>query len=65
MLNAVSATHNHCIVHADLKPANFVGVHGRLKLIDFGIADRIPDYTTRIGREYQVSILSLSFIIIH
>ncbi|KAI9359892.1 kinase-like domain-containing protein, partial [Pilaira anomala] len=54
MLNAVSVTHDHCIVHADLKPANFVVVKGRLKLIDFGIADRIPDNTARIGRENQV-----------
>jgi serine/threonine protein kinase len=38
MLEAVQVIHNHRIVHGDLKPANFLFVEGRLKLIDFGIA---------------------------
>ncbi|KAG2237065.1 hypothetical protein INT48_001833, partial [Thamnidium elegans] len=55
MLKAVKATHKHNIIHADLKPANFVVVDGCLKLIDFGIADKIPDFTTNIGRQNQAS----------
>jgi len=35
------------IVHADLKPANFVWVGGNLKIIDFGIANKLQaDYTS-------------------
>lgn len=38
MLEAVNAIHSQGIIHNDLKPANFLFVEGRLKLIDFGIA---------------------------
>eukprot|EP01012_Entosiphon_sulcatum_P027906 TRINITY_DN33704_c0_g1_i1.p1 TRINITY_DN33704_c0_g1~~TRINITY_DN33704_c0_g1_i1.p1 ORF type:complete len:604 (-),score=74.05 TRINITY_DN33704_c0_g1_i1:153-1940(-) len=41
MLEAVKAIHDERVVHMDLKPANFLLVRGRLKLIDFGIADRL------------------------
>lgn len=41
-------------MHGDLKPANFVFVRGRLKLIDFGIAKAIASDTTNIMRENQV-----------
>jgi len=35
------------IVHADLKPANFVWVGENLKIIDFGIANRLQmDHTS-------------------
>ena len=36
MLHAVSVIHKCGIIHSDLKPANFLLVAGRLKLIDFG-----------------------------
>ena len=34
--------HEWNIVHADVKPANFILVEGRLKMIDFGLATEIP-----------------------
>lgn len=33
--------HEARIIHSDLKPANFLLVEGRLKLIDFGIANAL------------------------
>ena len=33
------------IIHSDLKPANFLLVAGRLKLIDFGIASSVQPGT--------------------
>lgn len=45
--------HDADIIHSDLKPANFVFVKGVLKIIDFGIADSIPDNTVNIYREKQ------------
>lgn len=55
MLQAVQVVHDANIVHTDLKPANFVLVKGSLKLIDFGIAKAIPNDTTNIKRDQQVS----------
>jgi serine/threonine-protein kinase TTK/MPS1 len=54
MLECVQAVHNFNIVHSDLKPANFLLVQGRLKLIDFGIANAIQDDTVNVHREQQV-----------
>ncbi|CEL07228.1 Putative Function: Rps1 is required for sporulation [Aspergillus calidoustus] len=54
MLECVQAVHEHNIVHSDLKPANFLLVQGRLKLIDFGIANAIQDNTVNVHREQQV-----------
>ncbi|KAL9111964.1 MAG: hypothetical protein Q9227_003584 [Pyrenula ochraceoflavens] len=52
MLECVSAVHAQEIVHSDLKPANFVVVQGRLKLIDFGIANAInTEETVNVYRE--------------
>jgi serine/threonine-protein kinase TTK/MPS1 len=55
ILEAVHTIHEERIVHADLKPANFVVVQGCLKLIDFGLAKAIQSGTTNIVRESQVS----------
>jgi serine/threonine-protein kinase TTK/MPS1 len=55
MLACVAAVHAHDIVHSDLKPANFVLVHGCLKLIDFGIANAIDiDNTVNVHRDSHV-----------
>ncbi|KAI9831887.1 MAG: hypothetical protein M1819_004609 [Sarea resinae] len=54
MLECIAAVHSHSIVHSDLKPANFLLVKGRLKLIDFGIANAIQDDTVNVHREQQV-----------
>lgn len=54
MLECVQAVHEYGIVHSDLKPANFLLVQGRLKLIDFGIASAIQDDTVNVHREQLV-----------
>ncbi|TKA22540.1 hypothetical protein B0A50_08081 [Salinomyces thailandicus] len=55
MLECVQAVHEHDIVHSDLKPANFLVVQGRLKLIDFGIANAIDtDNTCNVHRDSHV-----------
>ncbi|PVH98147.1 kinase-like protein [Periconia macrospinosa] len=55
MLECVAAVHTHNIVHSDLKPANFVLVSGRLKLIDFGIANAIEiDHTVNVHRDSHI-----------
>merc|ERR1719456_2135108 len=58
ILEAVQVIHSERIVHSDLKPANFLLVDGRLKLIDFGIAKRMPSETTHISREASVGTIS-------
>ncbi|KND90183.1 Serine/threonine-protein kinase MPS1 [Tolypocladium ophioglossoides CBS 100239] len=55
MLECLQSVHQYDIVHSDLKPANFVLVSGRLKLIDFGIANAIQtDETVNVHRETQI-----------
>ena len=52
MLEAVQFIHEKAtLVHTDLKPANFLMAKGRLKLIDFGIAQKIPIGTIHISRD--------------
>lgn len=55
MLECLQAVHAYDIVHSDLKPHNFVLVQGRLKLIDFGIANAIQtEETVNVHRETQI-----------
>ncbi|KAJ2473342.1 Dual-specificity kinase, spindle pole body (SPB) duplication and spindle checkpoint function [Coemansia sp. RSA 2322] len=58
MLRAVLTIHDERVVHADLKPANYLLVRGSLKLIDFGIAKSIANDTTNIHRENQVGTVN-------
>ncbi|MCO5567582.1 hypothetical protein L7F22_021276 [Adiantum nelumboides] len=58
ILEAVNTVHEERILHADLKPANFLLVRGVLKLIDFGIAKSIQGDTTNIQRDAQVGTLN-------
>ena len=50
--------HNEGIIHNDLKPENFVCIHGRLKLIDFGIANRISDEHTSVERNLRCGTIN-------
>jgi len=54
MLECVQAVHQHEIVHSDLKPANFLLLQGKLKLIDFGIANSIGNDTVNVHREQHI-----------
>lgn len=54
VLRCVAAVHAAGVVHSDLKPANFLFVRGRLKLIDFGISNRVPEHTVNIYRDLQI-----------
>ncbi|KAH3675591.1 hypothetical protein WICMUC_002680 [Wickerhamomyces mucosus] len=54
ILKCVKAVHDSGIVHSDLKPANFLFVKGVLKIIDFGIANAVPENTVNIYRDSQI-----------
>jgi len=58
MLEAVHVIHQQGIIHSDLKPANFLLVEGRLKLIDFGIARTLQEDKTSIELDTQVGTLN-------
>ncbi|XP_026479032.1 dual specificity protein kinase TTK-like [Ctenocephalides felis] len=53
MLEAVNFIHKNGVIHSDLKPANFLKVGNRLKLIDFGIASTIGSDCTSIIKHVQ------------
>ena len=59
MLEAVQTIHEENVIHCDLKPAKFLFVQGKLKLIDFGIAKQHRDDTTNIQRDQQVDFCSI------
>ncbi|KAK0096059.1 hypothetical protein PV326_006632 [Microctonus aethiopoides] len=58
MLTAVKHIHDNGVIHSDLKPANFLLVRGRLKLIDFGIASSLNGDMTSIVKNSTVGTLN-------
>ena len=64
--------HSNNIIHADVKPANFLLVAGQLKLIDFGLAMELApgqDWVQRKGisgtREFMAPEVWATYIIGH
>ncbi|XP_046738946.1 probable serine/threonine-protein kinase mps1 isoform X2 [Diprion similis] len=58
MLTAVKHIHDNGVIHSDLKPANFLLVRGRLKLIDFGIASTINSDMTSVVKNTSFGTLN-------
>ncbi|XP_014485280.1 PREDICTED: uncharacterized protein LOC106749883 isoform X2 [Dinoponera quadriceps] len=58
MLIAVKHIHDNGVIHSDLKPANFLLVRGRLKLIDFGIASNINSDMTSVLKNNPIGTLN-------
>ncbi|XP_015123985.1 dual specificity protein kinase Ttk isoform X2 [Diachasma alloeum] len=58
MLTAVKHIHDNGVIHSDLKPANFLLVRGRLKLIDFGISSTLNAEMTSIVKSTTVGTLN-------
>lgn len=54
ILSCLREVHAAGIVHLDLKPANFIFIRGKLKVIDFGIADALGNTTINIYRSQQI-----------
>ena len=50
--------HTEGVIHNDLKPENFVCIGARLKLIDFGIANRIEAEKTSIERDIRCGTIN-------
>ena len=50
--------HDAGVIHNDLKPENFVLVGGKLKIIDFGIANKIETNATSIQKELYSGTLN-------
>ncbi|XP_077505017.1 dual specificity protein kinase monopolar spindle 1 isoform X4 [Amblyomma americanum] len=58
MLQAVREIHEKGVIHSDLKPANFLFVDGKLKLIDFGIASTTQADVTSVFKESPMGTLN-------
>ncbi|XP_066584688.1 uncharacterized protein Mps1 isoform X2 [Prorops nasuta] len=58
MLTAVKHIHDNGVIHSDLKPANFLLVRGRLKLIDFGIASSMNADMTSVIKNSPIGTLN-------
>ena len=58
MIKAVDEIHDLDVVHSDLKPVNFITVAGKLKLIDFGIANAIDSGHTSVIKDNQIGTIN-------
>jgi serine/threonine-protein kinase TTK/MPS1 len=58
MIKAVNEIHELDVVHSDLKPVNFIIVAGKLKLIDFGIANAIESDHTSVFKDNQIGTIN-------
>ena len=55
---SLQVIHTEGVIHNDLKPENFVCIGARLKLIDFGIANRIEAEKTSIERDMRCGTIN-------
>ena len=55
---SLQVIHAEGVIHNDLKPENFVCIGARLKLIDFGIANRIETEKTSIERDMRCGTIN-------
>ncbi|WUR03761.1 dual specificity protein kinase TTK-like protein [Vairimorpha necatrix] len=58
ILLIVYRIHENRIIHGDLKPANFVFVKNKLKIIDFGISKILSSNTTRLDLDMVCGTLN-------